>query len=401
MLAIDLVVGLLIAVAAFAGSRLGLERALPVAGVAAGVLLGSRVPLLAGAERDSDYALNIAAVGAVVLGGLGAALGDAIGRRASGVGRRSLVLDTSLAALLTGAAAAVAVWALAPVVAEISAIRGDVRRSEVLDRFNAVLTPVSPPRDEPAVLAGQPRRTAPPKRKRPKAAGDPGLRSRPEVERAERSLVKIVTNRCGGGYQGTGWIAGHGMVVTNAHVVSAGEKVTVSVLGEGPPLAANVVWFDGIHDLALLRVGALRREPGLPLAADPKPSTQAVTLGFPSGKLTLRRARLDGTTDKLGRLPPLKLASKAGISLTMKNRLVTVIRGLSGPGGSGGPVVDRSGRVVATVFAGITQSDITLAVPNRIVRSALKRANHRVDVPSCNTPPLNPTREESIRARNA
>jgi len=52
------------------------------------------------------------------------------------------------------------------------------------------------------------------------------------------------------------------------------------------------------------------------------------------------------------------------------------------------------------VFAGITRSDITLGVPNRIVRSALKLAQHPVKVPPCDARPLNPTPAESIAARN-
>ena len=401
MLAIDLAIGALIAAAAFAGARLGVERALVIAGVAAGILAGSRVPLLAGEELDSDYALNIALIAALVLGGAGAALGDIVAHRISGVARRSLVVDTGVGAILAGAAAAVVAWAVAPAVAEIRSVRDDVRRSEVLERFNAVLAPVRPPRDKPpSARTPVPAGERSDRRRAPTAVGDARLRERDDVKRAERSLVKIVVNRCGGGYQGTGWVAGHGIVVTNAHVVSAADRVTVSEQGEGPSLMANVVWFDGIHDLALLRVGALRRVPGLPLAADPRPSTPAVTLGFPKGKLTIRRARLGETTAKL-ELPPMKLASRAGISLTTKDRLVTVVRGLSGPGASGGPVVDRRGHVVATVVAGIPENRIILSVPNRIVRSALRRADHRVEVPPCGTPPLTPTRAESIAARNA
>ncbi|HWI07303.1 MAG TPA: trypsin-like peptidase domain-containing protein [Solirubrobacteraceae bacterium] len=397
MLAIDLVVGVLVAAAALAGGRLGLERALPIAGAAGGVLLGSRVPLLAGEELDSDYALNIAVVAALVLGGVGAALGDIIAGRAWRAASRSFVVDAGLAAILTGAAAAVVVWAVAPAVAEIRFVRDDVGRSEVLEQFNAVLTPVRPPRDNSAAAPDAPARA---QRRPATAVGDPRLRARPEVKRAERNLVEINVNRCGGGYQGSGWIAGHGMVVTNAHVVSAADRVTVQRRGMGPALAATVVWFDGIHDLALLRVGALRSEPGLPLAMDPKPGLPGASLGFPKGKLTIRHARLGMTRDDI-KLPRLELDNRAGISLTIENRLVTIIRGLSGFGASGGPMVDRQGNVVATVFAGITETDVTLGVPNRIVRSALRRADHRVEVPSCGTPPLEPTREESIAARSA
>jgi len=402
MPAADLVVGLLIVIGALLGARLTWERALPIAGGAAGVVLASRAPLLFGEELDSNYALHIAVVAALVAGGIGAAMGETIARRVPRVARRSVAVDAGLGAILTGAAATVVVWALAPAVAEIRPVRDDVQRSEVLERFNAVLQPVRPPRDKSEVAldaAPTERRRPPSARRRPASAGDQRLRGRAEVKRAERNLVEVVTTRCGGGYQGTGWIAGHGIVVTNAHVVSASRKVTVSVRGLGAPLAASVIWFDGIHDVALLRVGALRNAAGLPLAADAPVSTRAITLGFPSGKYTISRARLGMTTTKL-QFPPVKLASRAGISLTMKDRLVTVFRGTSGPGGSGSPVVDRHGHVLGTVFAGIPQNGITLAVPNRIVRSALRRAKENVQVPSCQTPPLKPTRAQSIAARN-
>lgn len=394
MLAVDVAVGLAVAAAALAGARLGIRRALPIAGAAAGLLLGSRAPLLAGQQLDSDHALNIAVPAVLVAAAVGAVLGEAVAHRASRrIGRGPAA---GLGALLTAAAAAVAVWALAPAVAEVRSVRDDVQRSKVIARFNAVLAPVRPPRSGPAPLAARPRSS---RRRRVPAAGDPGVRSRPEVERAERSLVKISVMRCGGGYQGTGWIAGDGIVVTNAHVVSASTRVTVAPdVGRGMPLLARVVWFDGIHDLALLRVGALRREPGLPLAADPRPSTPAVSLGFPMGKLTIRRARLGPTTSRL-RLPPVDLDNRAGVSLTIRDRLVTVVRGLSGPGGSGGPVIDGRGRVLGTIFSGIAEMGVTFAVPNRIVRSALERAGHRVDVPSCGDPPLRPTREQQIAAR--
>jgi len=136
------------------------------------------------------------------------------------------------------------------------------------------------------------------------------------------------------------------------------------------------------------------------MASDPRPQTPGITLGFPSGRKTIRSARLGETTSELS-LPTMKLGNNAGVSLTMEERLVTVIRGLNGPGGSGGPMIDRHGRVLATVFAGISQHSITLGVPNRIVRSAMRRARGRVGVPDCGDPPLKPTPKESIAARNA
>lgn len=402
MLVIDLIVGGVIVAAAIYGWVVGFGRALPVAGFAAGVVLGSRLPLLLGEDLDAPSALLIALPAALIAGGIIGALAERLAPSTARLVGRLRLVNGFAGALLVGASAAVAAWAFAPAVSQSRSVRDDVQRSEVLERFNAVLTP-----------AGQLRRTSSPPPDLPQSAGrgprnaarEPRLLSNPVVKRADRSLVKVVTNRCGHGYQGSGWIADNGIVVTNAHVVSAAKKAFVMRGGKGRSLPATVIWFDGIHDLALLRVPLLGGAPGLRLADDPRPRTRGFSLGFESGRKTIRRVGLGITTTRLS-VPREKLENDAGVSLTMKERLVTVIRGFNGPGGSGGPMIDRRGRVVATVFAGITQNGIkqngiTLAVPNRIVRSAIRRADGRVRVPACGDPPLEPTPRESIAARNA
>ena len=396
MLIVDVIAGVVIVAAAIYGWVAGVGRALPVAGFAAGVVLGSRLPLLVGQELDSDSALVIALPAALIAGGIVAALAERLTPSAARLVRRSYVAEGLAGALLVGAAAAVVVWALAPAASQIGAVSDDVERSDVLERFNAVLTPAGMPREQapqPDVPAFEGNRTKGPARPR-------GLLANIGVRRADRNLVKIVTDRCGNGYQGTGWISGHGIVVTNAHVVTASKRVTVFRGGKGSALESTVVWFDGIHDLALLEVPLLRGARGLPLADKPLPRTSGFTLGFPGGRKSVRRARLGPTRTNV-ELPPLKLANRAGVSLTLKERLVTIVGGVSGPGGSGGPMIDRRGNVLATVFAGIDGSGFTLAVPNRIVRSAIRRARSRVPVPKCHAPKLTPTAKESIAARNA
>jgi S1-C subfamily serine protease len=397
MLVIDLIVGGVIVAAAIFGWVVGLGRALAVAGFAAGVVLGSRLPLLLGEDLDSSFALVIALPAALIAGAIIGALAERVAPSAARQARRSPLVDGFAGALLVGASAAVAAWAFAPAVSQVRSVGDDVQRSHVLERFNDVLTPAGSPRQRRSPPPDVPQSAG----RRPSVAvREPRLLSVPAVKRADRSLVKVVTNRCGDGYQGTGWIAGHGIVVTNAHVVSAAKRFSVLRRGKGSSHRATVVWFDGIHDLALLRVPSLRGAPALPLADDPQPHTPGFSLGFPGGRKAIRRARLDVTTSKLD-LRTMDLDNKAGVSLTMHERLVTVIRGLNGPGGSGGPMIDRHGRVLATVFAGIPQHGITLAVPNRIVRSAMRRAGSRVQVPACGDPPLKPTPRQSIAARNA
>ena len=395
MLIVDVIAGVVIVAAAVYGWVAGVGRALPAAGFAAGVVLGSRLPLLLGEELDANSALVIALPAALIAGGIVAALAERLTPSAARLVRRSYVAEGLAGALLVGAATAVLVWALAPAASQIGAVSDDVERSDVLERFNAVLTPAGMPRQEapqPDVpeFAGLPKGPA---RAR-------GLLGNIGVRRADRNLVKVVTDRCGHGYQGSGWIAGHGIVVTNAHVVTASKRVTVHRGGKGAALESEVIWFDGIHDLALLEVPLLRGARGLPLAEKPRPRTAGFALGFPGGRKSVRRARLGPTTSKV-KEDPLKLANRAGISLTLTDRLVTIIRGVNAAGGSGGPVIDRRGNVLATVFAGIDDYSVTFAVPNRIVRSAIRRARSKVPVPACGAKPLMPTAKESIAARNA
>jgi S1-C subfamily serine protease len=67
-------------------------------------------------------------------------------------------------------------------------------------------------------------------------------------------------------------------------------------------------------------------------------------------------------------------------------RTITSLRGLVRHGNSGGPVVDGSGRVVATVFAAATSRNRAgYAVPDSIVRSALGRVRGAVDTGPCAT----------------
>ena len=64
------------------------------------------------------------------------------------------------------------------------------------------------------------------------------------VRAAADSVVKILGNACGLGVEGSGWVAGNGLVVTNAHVVAGQEDTRVLVRGRQPGLDAIVVSFD-------------------------------------------------------------------------------------------------------------------------------------------------------------
>ena len=364
--------------ALLAGAVLGLARALPVAGFAAGAAIGTRAPLLIGVDLDSSSALVAALPAALLLGAVVAALVEPRAWRLARPLRDRATGDAAGGALLTGLAAVVAVWMLAPAAAELSALRKPLNRSDVLARLNSVAAPAGPTRVE----------ELPPIDNLPRFAGrgpdiGPGNRAilfDPDVLAAERSVLRILVESCEGLGAGTGWVGADGIVVTNAHVVAGSRTITVQPRGRQQRLPAVPIWFDGDHDIALLRVTRMRGLPVLPMVREPRPGTSAATLGFPLGRWAIRRARVGPTTDRV--IGQLGGRPSPGVSDKITGRLVTTIRGRLQPGNSGGPVIDAQGRVLTTAFAGGFGSG-SLGVPNRFVRAGLRNAGPRVGTGRC------------------
>jgi S1-C subfamily serine protease len=197
----------------------------------------------------------------------------------------------------------------------------------------------------------------------------------PQVEAARDSVVKVLGTACGVGVEGSGWVADAGVVVTNAHVVAGQDDTRVLPGGEEPGLDAQAIAFDPRNDLAVLRVAGLGA-PELPLAPDPDSGTSAAILGFPlNGPYDVRAGRLGQTRevvtqDAYGRGP-------------VRRRIVS-LRGAVRSGNSGGPMVDGSGQVVATIFAATTSGPRGgYGVPNAVVRDALAGANGPVSTGQC------------------
>jgi S1-C subfamily serine protease len=192
---------------------------------------------------------------------------------------------------------------------------------------------------------------------------DPSVLREPGVRRAAPSVVRVLGTACGLGVSGTGWVAGRGLVVTNAHVVAGQDDTTVDSAGN-PPLPARAVAFDARNDVAVLRVGGLTAPPLE--QAEPRAGSSGAVLGYPeNGPLTARSARIGRTTavlsvDAYGRGPV--------------PRRITSLRARVRPGNSGGPVLDSSGRVVGTVFAARIEGAAGYSVPPDVVDDALARA---------------------------
>ena len=351
---------------------------LALVGFAVGAFAGSRLgPLLLEDGSHSPYAPLLALIGALMLGAVLASglevLGFHLRRRlpeelgpVDGIG--GSVLVACLGLFLVWIAGAVALQT--PGAREL---REPIQRSAILRELNEVLPPSGPilqalARFDPFPSIRGPSANVPPP--------DAAIARDPEVRAAGRSVVKVLGTACGLGVQGSGWVAGNGLVVTNAHVVAGQDDTTVQPGGEGPSFDAEAVAYDPRNDLAILRVPGLDGVPRLSRNENARPGTSAAVLGFPeNGPYDVRPARLGQTAtvvsqDSYGRGPV--------------QRRITSVRGLVRHGNSGGPVVDGSGRVVATIFAaGAGRGRTGYGVPDSVVRTALGRVRGPVDTGPC------------------
>jgi hypothetical protein len=352
--------------------------ALSLIGFVGGAFLGSRVgPLLLSNGAHSPYAPVFALAGAFVIGGFLASTLEIVGLRLRNYLRGPLgVVDGAGGAVLLACAGLVACWIGGAVALQTPGardLRGDIQRSTILRRLNDVLPPRTVlnalARFDPFPQIQGPRAEVPPPTS--KIARDP------QVRQAGRSVVKVLGTACGLGVEGSGWVARAGTVVTNAHVVAGEDDTTVQLEGEGDHLDAQAIWFDPKNDVAILRVDGLGSARPLEMHVNSKPGTSGAVLGFPeNGPFRAAAARLGATTtvitqDAYGRGPV--------------RRRVTALRGHVRSGNSGGPLVDGGGRVLGTVFAATTGGGQRggYAVPDTIVRSALRRAGRAVDTGPC------------------
>jgi S1-C subfamily serine protease len=164
-------------------------------------------------------------------------------------------------------------------------------------------------------------------------APDVAARVLPAVVRVEGQACDLIQ-------QGSGFVAGDDIVVTNAHVV-AGEDATEVFTPDGRHRDAVVVGFDANRDLAVLRVPDLAIGP-LELA-DGEVDTTGAVVGYPGG---------GPQTESPARIAQEISAKGTDIYRSAQTlRDVFVLASHLAPGDSGGPLFDERGRVVGIAFA--------------------------------------------------
>ena len=353
--------------------------ALSLVGFAGGALVGARIgPLLLSEGSRSPYAPLVALVAALAVGGILASGLELLGFHLRGrLDDRLGVLDGAGGAVLVACLGLGIIWIFGAVALQTPGarqLREPIQRSVILRTLNEHLPPSGPILQALARFDPFPQIQGPAARVRPP---DARIARDPDVRRAGRSVVRVLGTACGLGVQGSGWVAGDGLVVTNAHVVAGQDDTAVQIGGEGEHLDAEAVHFDPRNDLAVLRAPGTDGVPGLRQNVGARPGTSAAILGFPeNGPFDVQPGRLGQTQtvttqDAYGRGPV--------------RRRITSVRGLVRSGNSGGPMVDGRGRVVATIFAATVGDNgrTGFGVPDTLVRDALASSDQPVDTGPC------------------
>jgi hypothetical protein len=160
---------------------------------------------------------------------------------------------------------------------------------------------------------------------------------------------------------GSGYaVSRDGLVATNYHVVGdyidEPERHSIRAIGASGPQPARLVAFDLVNDLALLRVEGPGAKP-LPLAdGPPRPGAPVVAFGNPEGLgLSLVNGVFNGLAAK-------GVVDRMLLSMPLNS------------GMSGGPILDRSGRVVGTNVSTMRGADsLSFGVPVAKLHALLGR----------------------------
>ena len=209
-------------------------------------------------------------------------------------------------------------------------------------------------------------------------APDAALAADPVVAATRPSVLKIrgVATSCQKVLEGSGFVVAPNRVMSNAHVVAGSE--TVSVDAGGTSYDATVVSYDPNADISILDVPGL---PSAPLQFDMQeaPSgTDAVVMGYPGG------GEFTATPGRIREI--IQLNGPDIYHTTTVTREVYTIRGTVRQGNSGGPLIDRDGKVLGVVFgAAVDDADTGFVLTaNEVAKQMAKVGNtQRVSTDSC------------------
>jgi S1-C subfamily serine protease len=377
---IDVILLALLVLAATLGYRRGaILQLFTYGGLLIGIVIGALLaPITAGAAEDPGAQAAIAVATLLIPAGIGDLAGWLIGGRlrARARGTRLGPVDAAGGSLVGLTATVLVIWLVSFSLANgpIVPVADQIQRSAVVRGLDATLP--EPPSilaevrrffnvvGFPDVFAGVPPVPAAPVEAPSKSTAERAFRA------ADESTVRVVGEACGRIQQGSGFLAGDGLVVTNAHVIAGERSPTIefeTIEFEQRSLNATAVVFDPRLDIAILRVSEMPG-PVLRLAdrVVPRGSGGAV-VGYPGGQaLTGSTAAVRSSIEATSR----DIYGHGRVDRRLYELQTSVV-----PGNSGGPFVLTDGDVAGVVVSASTSNPkLGYAIASTEVRPLVERA---------------------------
>jgi S1-C subfamily serine protease len=351
---IDLLIVAVALLAAISGWRHGaLASGLAFIGVIIGAVIGIMLAPHVISMVDSQTGRLLAGILLIiVLVVLGEVCGMVVGRTARDLmsNRGVRLVDSAVGAVFQSGAVLVAAYLLAVPITSVTSAQATsaVRGSVVLTEIDGVAPPwlKELPRDFANLIdtSGLPDVLGPFGRT-PIAAVEPPdlmLQANPVVTNVQPSIPKIrgVAPSCQKALEGSGVVLAPGIVMTNAHVVSGTENVTVETV-DGV-FDADVVMYDPNTDIAVLSAPGLTATPLELITEHAAMGADAIVLGYPGGgPYTASAARVREV---------LELSGPDIYQRGTVQREVYTVRASIRQGNSGGPMITPDGQVLGIVF---------------------------------------------------
>jgi S1-C subfamily serine protease len=392
---VDLIVIALALVAGVSGWRHGMAVALlSFVGVLGGAIIGVRLaPVLAAGVDNPSTRIVLSVAVVVLLVALGETTGVYFGRRIRDRirGDRTLQIDSTLGSVLQAITVVVAAWLVALPLASASfpALASGVRSSEVLGAVDSVMPAAA--KELPGELrqllnsSGFPDVTNPFSETPITQVGPPdvALAKSAVVTDVADSVLKIRGRApsCSRQLEGSGFVIGPQLVMTNAHVVAGTDETAVEITRKGKPveLDASVVLYDPAVDVAVLRVPKLDADPLQFDNTVGQPGQDSIVLGYPlDGPYTATPGKIRQQINLKG--PDIYESGEV-------TRDVYTIRAVVRSGNSGGPMIDPDGKVAGVVFgAALDDQETGFVLTVAQVAPAVQAAPNltkKVDTGSC------------------
>ena len=165
-------------------------------------------------------------------------------------------------------------------------------------------------------------------------------------------------------------LSANGLILTNNHVISGAQTLTVQVQ-DGRQFSATVVTADPTHDLAVIKADATGLTPATLGDSSTLQVGQAVyAIGSPLGQYT--ESVTSGIVSALDRT--IDVRNEQGFGSTSLSGLLQTDAPIN-PGNSGGPIIDTRGEVVAISTATSTSSQgLGFAIPINAAKALIAQA---------------------------